>query len=89
MSKLSVSEARKSLAEAVGKVQFGGERIIIEKHGKPVAGLVSADDLQLLEDLEDKALAIMAEEALEEHRRDPVTYTHEEVFAEMDAEDDL
>jgi PHD/YefM family antitoxin component YafN of YafNO toxin-antitoxin module len=35
-------------------VALQGERIVLERHGKPVAALVSVEDLQLLEELEDR-----------------------------------
>jgi prevent-host-death family protein len=64
--KLSVSEARERFAEIVNRVGFGDERIIIERHGKPIAALVSATDLADLERMEDArdrdiARAAMAE----------------------------
>jgi prevent-host-death family protein len=43
-------EARARLAELLNRVAFGGERILIERHGKPVAGLVSADEVKRLDD---------------------------------------
>jgi antitoxin (DNA-binding transcriptional repressor) of toxin-antitoxin stability system len=32
-------------------VRYGGERIVIERHGRPVAGLVGIEDLERLEGL--------------------------------------
>ncbi len=83
MSSYSVTDARKKFADLIGQVQFGGERFTIEKHGKPVAALVSAEDYEILEELEDRALLKMALEALEEYEKNPVTYTHEEVFGDL------
>jgi prevent-host-death family protein len=37
---VTVSEARKRLSELVNRVAYGGETVILEKHGKPVAKLV-------------------------------------------------
>lgn len=47
-----MTEARKDLAELVNRVAYGGERIPLSRHGKVVAAIVSAEDLQLLERLE-------------------------------------
>lgn len=48
MEDLSISEARESLAEIVNRVVYQGERVVLRRHGKPVAALVSADDLERL-----------------------------------------
>lgn len=48
---IPVTEARAQLAELVNRVVFGGERIVLTRHGKPVAAIVSAEDHELLESL--------------------------------------
>jgi prevent-host-death family protein len=63
-----------------GRVRHGGERIGLTDHGKTVAVLVPVSDVELLDRLEDRLLAELAAERLAEHERDPVTYSHEEVF---------
>jgi prevent-host-death family protein len=47
-------DLRKNLAEAVNRAAYGGERVIVERHGKPVAALVSLRDVELLKQLEDQ-----------------------------------
>ncbi len=42
-------EAKTHLSEYLNRVRYGGERIVIERHGKPVAALVSTEDLARLE----------------------------------------
>ena len=82
---LTVSEARDRLADVIGQVQFGGERVTISKRGKPVAVVVSVEDAAWLEAMEDKIDIDLAREAKEEMARlGGKTYTHEEVFAELD-----
>lgn len=54
MNGMTISEARKDLSDTVNKVAFGGERILINRHGKVVAALVSAQDLEILELIEDQ-----------------------------------
>ncbi|MFO1208598.1 MAG: type II toxin-antitoxin system Phd/YefM family antitoxin [Amaricoccus sp.] len=82
---LTVSEARDRLADVIGQVQFGGERVTISKRGKPVAVVVSVEDAAWLEAMEDKVDVGLAREALVEmERMGGKTYTHEEVFAELD-----
>lgn len=53
MNRLPASEARKRFSEAISQAAYGGERIIIERSGKPMAALVSMEDLEALEALED------------------------------------
>ena len=51
--RLPASEVRKRFSEAVSRARFGGEPTIIERNGKPVAALVSIEDLEAMEALED------------------------------------
>ena len=45
---IAVTKARKIFAELVNRVVYGGEEVVLTRHGKAVAGLVSAADLELL-----------------------------------------
>ncbi|MGZ4532949.1 MAG: type II toxin-antitoxin system Phd/YefM family antitoxin, partial [Mycobacteriaceae bacterium] len=47
---IGMAEARAQLPGLLGRVPFGGERIVLTKHGKPAAVLVSMNDLQRLRD---------------------------------------
>lgn len=60
---LSVSEARDKLAEVIGWVQYGGERVTISRRGKPVAVVVSVEDAAWLEAMEDQIDVKLALEA--------------------------
>jgi len=85
---LSVSEARDKLAEVIGQVQYGGERVTISRRGKPVAVVVSVADAAWLEAMEDKIDIELAREAKADMERlGGKTYSHEEVFAELDEDD--
>jgi prevent-host-death family protein len=64
MTRISISSAREELADALNRVAYGGERILIHRRGKNVAAVVSVDDLKLIERLEDKIDLEMAREAL-------------------------
>jgi prevent-host-death family protein len=44
-------EAKTHLSEYLNRVAYVGERIVVERHGKPVAALVSVEDLQKLENM--------------------------------------
>jgi prevent-host-death family protein len=47
-----VTQARDELADLVSRVAYGHERIILTRHSKPVACLVSPEDLARLEEAE-------------------------------------
>lgn len=40
---INVAEAKRRFSELIGRVSFGGERIVISKRGKPVAVLLPPD----------------------------------------------
>lgn len=69
MTKLAASAVRDAFSETVNRVAYRGERIALERHGKTVAALVSADDLELLEALEDRVDLAAARKALKEPGR--------------------
>ena len=46
---LSVADAKKHLSELMSRVAYNKERFLIERHGKPMAALVSTEDLAKLE----------------------------------------
>lgn len=54
MSRLPTSEARRDLASVVNRVAYGEERIVLHRRGKDVVAIISMDDLELLERLEDR-----------------------------------
>jgi prevent-host-death family protein len=54
MTKITATNVRDSFSETLNRVAFKGDRIVLERHGKPVAALVSVEDLELLEALEDR-----------------------------------
>lgn len=51
MERVGTHEAKTRLSEYLNRVRYGGERILIERHGRPVAGLVGVGDLERLEEL--------------------------------------
>ena len=53
MSERRISEARESFSTTVNRVAFGGERVVLTRHGRRVAAVVPIEDLELIEALED------------------------------------
>jgi prevent-host-death family protein len=45
-----VTQARAELADLINRVVYGGERVVVTRHGKPLVALVSAADLERLEE---------------------------------------
>ena len=67
MNALSIASVRKDLAALIGRVQYRRERVIITRHGEPVAALVPAEDAALLEELEERLDLADALEAIEDY----------------------
>ena len=64
MARIAASEAREKFATILNEVAFGGERILLHRHGKDVAAVVPIRDVELLEALEDKMDLETARKAL-------------------------
>lgn len=52
---IPVTQARAELADLINRVVYGGERVVVTRHGKPLVALVSADDLKRLDELDEPA----------------------------------
>jgi len=50
------SHVKARLSEPVGRVAYGHERIVVLRRGKPMAALVSVEDLHRLETLDTAAI---------------------------------
>ena len=66
MKTLEASQLRSGISEALNNVAFGGQRIAIKRYGKPVAFLVSAEDIEMLDAMEDRFDVEMAKKSLRE-----------------------
>ncbi|CAL9585594.1 hypothetical protein SUDANB6_05153 [Streptomyces sp. enrichment culture] len=51
---IPVTQARAELADLINRVVYGGERVVVTRHGKPLVALVSAADLERLEALRER-----------------------------------
>ncbi len=69
MPKMAATALRSNVAETLNRVAYQGERIELERHGKAVAALVSIEDLELLEALENRIDLAAARRALKEPGR--------------------
>ena len=54
--RVGAHEVKTRLSEYLNRIACGRERIVVERHGKPVAALVSLEDLQRLEALDEQGV---------------------------------
>ncbi|MET9327390.1 type II toxin-antitoxin system Phd/YefM family antitoxin [Tsukamurella sp. NPDC003166] len=80
-----IAELRSSLGDTVARTAYTNERVIITRHGKPAAALISADDLAYFERLEDAADAALLREAI--RADDGYRISGDTLLAALDAED--
>jgi len=66
---ISLADLRARLGDLVTRISYQHDRVVITKHGKPVAALISASDMEKFEELEDWNDVQAAEAAEEETRR--------------------
>jgi len=50
---ISIAELRARLGDLVSRVSYKHDRVVITRHGKAVAALISASDMEKFEELED------------------------------------
>ncbi len=82
MTKLTTTEARKDFASVVDAAYAKSERIVLTRNGKNVAAIVPIEDLETLEELENKLDAEAVKEAWAEQGDDPAR-SWDEVKAEL------
>lgn len=63
---MAASMVREKFADTLNRVAYGGERVVLERHGKASVALVSLADLELLRALEDRIDLNAARAALAE-----------------------
>ena len=82
MSNISTKEARSQLSAVVNRAAVAKERVVLTRHGKAVAAVVPIEDLQLLEDLEDRLDLEEARKALADVKKDG-TVSWKQIKAEL------
>lgn len=79
---MTAAEARENFADVLNRVSFGQERILVTRHGKGLAAVISVDDLEQLEALEEMVDRELLRRAREENEREG-TVPWETVKAEL------
>lgn len=70
MRSLTVAKAKDQFSDLLRRAEHGGERLIIHRHGKPVAALLPMRDLERIEALEDEEDLRDARAAIAEAERE-------------------
>ena len=63
---ISTADARMSFSEIINKVAYGNEQIILTRRGKRIAAIVSINEFELLQRIEDHMDIADAKAALSE-----------------------
>jgi prevent-host-death family protein len=66
MTKISTAEARNDFAAVINRASFGKERFVLTRRGKKLVAIVPVEDLELLEEMEDRMDVEAAKAALAE-----------------------
>ena len=54
MTALTVSKAREVFSETVNRVAYTKERVMVERHGKAIMAMVPVEDVELLQEFENR-----------------------------------
>jgi prevent-host-death family protein len=72
---------RANLAEVLNRVGFGGEQIVVKRHGKPFVAIVATYDLQACQALEDYNDGVAIQKAIDAGELDEPGITFDEFEA--------
>jgi prevent-host-death family protein len=61
---IPITEARENFAEMINRAAYGHERVRLTRRGKPEAAIISAEELDYFETLEDAQDVLLAREAM-------------------------
>ncbi len=67
MTIVSATDARNNFQELVNRVEYGRERILVQRRGKSVVAIIGIEDLKRLEALEDARDSEALRQAIEEN----------------------
>jgi len=77
VASISAMQLRASIGDVLNRIQYRGERIVVERKGEPVAAIIGVADLRRLEALEDEReveLYRLAKRAFAEDHLGPLTF---------------
>ena len=77
---MGAREARQRFSELIGRVHYGGETVILESSGKPMAAVIPLETYQKMMEEREARFARLHEILMEGQ---PVPYSEEEVEADV------
>ena len=83
MVKLGITQFRSDISDVVNRVQYQGERVVLQRQGKSVAVVISVADLEHFERLEDLFDDLEADQAEAESEGQP-RIPWEKIKADLD-----
>ena len=66
---ITTAAARKNLSDVINRVAYGKERVVLTRRSKPLAAVVPIEDIDLIEEIEDREDLKAARAALREVKR--------------------
>ena len=78
---VTTKELRAGLAEILNRVAYGGDQVVVTRHGKPFVAIVATYDLQACNALEDYSDGLAIQKAIDSGELDEPGMTLDE-FAE-------
>ena len=69
MTRLRTSKVREGFSDTINRVAYSGERIVLERRGKAMAAIVSIEDLEFLQEIENRTDLDAAKAALADARK--------------------
>jgi prevent-host-death family protein len=66
---ITTVSARQHFSDLINRVAYGKDRIVLTRRSRPLAALVPIEDMELLEEIEDRADLKAARAALREVKR--------------------
>lgn len=77
--RMGAREARQKFSEMLGRVHYGGETVILESSGKPMAAVIPLKEYQRLEDERQARFAV-----IDRIRNSVPDYPEEEIDADIE-----
>ena len=68
-SAVTTAAARKNFSDLINRVAYGKDRVVLTRRNKPLAAVVPIEDIDLIEEIEDREDLKAARAALREAKR--------------------
>jgi prevent-host-death family protein len=66
---VTTASARKNFSDLINRVAYGKDRVVLTRRNKPLAAVVPIEDMQLIEEIEDREDLKAARAAMRDIRR--------------------